>query len=418
MYRTVCRRDNHKKKMSLDSYQLAFVNEPLVRNISLIALAGSGKTTTLTSKVIHEVVSGTLTRESFRCLTFTNVAVAEMVEQGAVKCNQFRMSNVFIGDKKDLAMNISTIDCLAFAIAKAIPQLKFVGTQFKLAITKVLNFCETVSYRPECLNVYDKVKVVFIDEAQDTSHISFKFIKVVFRNAFVVAVGDPHQSIYVDSWSIFAELRGHRMTLPYNYRSTSSIIDSANALLGCPQSVMLPHATTLPGEKLELFSTVGAMVAWLGKLPPKTSILILCATNKLVKNLTKILNDEFTHLDFDATYKDKDIEDEEDVELGGTEQKIRATAFKGKRISEYTPKLSTIHKVKGKTCDAVVLYGFSNNLMWDISRLNKCRPKLWKNLVNVAVTRPRSHLALVHVGSLRDIWSESSALKKQQLIKN
>ena len=404
---------------SLDAHQLAFVNERLDKNISLIALAGSGKTTTLTSKVIHEVVCGTLNRENFRCLTFTNVAVAEMVEQGAIKCNLLRMPNVFIGAKKDPAMNISTIDCLAFAIAKAIPELKFVGEQFKLAITKVLNFCERITYRLECLNKYDNVKVVFIDEAQDTSQNSFKFIKLVFRNAFFVAVGDPHQSIYVDSWSIFAEMRGHLMTLPYNYRSTTSIIDTANALLGCPKSVMLPHATTLPGKKVELFSTADEMVEWIGALPLKTTKLILCATNKAVKSLTELLNEDFAHLDFHATYKDKEIMGVEgDDELGGAEQKVRATAFNRKKISESSPRLSTIHKVKGKTCDAVVLYGFTNNLMWDISRLGKSRPKIWKNLVNVAVTRPRLHLALVHVGAEMDIWSESSALKKQRLIKN
>ena len=85
-------------------------------------------------------------------------------------------------------------------------------------------------------------RVVLLDEYQDTSVIQTRFLAELFRDSAVMAVGDPHQSIYgwrgasADNLYAFSRsFAGEQQTRTYSlmtsWRNDSSILDIANRVL-------------------------------------------------------------------------------------------------------------------------------------------------------------------------------------------
>lgn len=85
-------------------------------------------------------------------------------------------------------------------------------------------------------------RVVLLDEYQDTSVIQTRFLAALFRDGAVMAVGDPHQSIYgwrgasADNLSAFAgsfaaEQPSQAYSLMTSWRNDRSILDVANRVL-------------------------------------------------------------------------------------------------------------------------------------------------------------------------------------------
>ena len=86
-------------------------------------------------------------------------------------------------------------------------------------------------------------RVVLLDEYQDTSVVQTRFLSALFRDAPVMAVGDPHQSIYgwrgasADNLYGFArefarEQTARSYSLMTSWRNDRRILDAANAILG------------------------------------------------------------------------------------------------------------------------------------------------------------------------------------------
>ncbi|WP_404438648.1 ATP-dependent helicase [Microbacterium aerolatum] len=85
-------------------------------------------------------------------------------------------------------------------------------------------------------------RVVLLDEYQDTSVIQTQFLSAVFRDSAVMAVGDPHQSIYgwrgasADNLYAFArtfadQQPSHTYSLMTSWRNDSAILGVANRVL-------------------------------------------------------------------------------------------------------------------------------------------------------------------------------------------
>lgn len=85
-------------------------------------------------------------------------------------------------------------------------------------------------------------RVVLLDEYQDTSVIQTRFLAALFRDATVMAVGDPHQSIYgwrgasADNLYAFgrafaAETEPAVFSLMTSWRNDATILDIANRVL-------------------------------------------------------------------------------------------------------------------------------------------------------------------------------------------
>jgi DNA helicase-2/ATP-dependent DNA helicase PcrA len=94
---------------------------------------------------------------------------------------------------------------------------------------------------PEILELYQKrFQFILIDEYQDTNMAQYRFIKLLSdKHKRIFAVGDPDQSIY--SWrgacidnilNFQLDFPGAKvLTLDQNYRSSSTILEAANALI-------------------------------------------------------------------------------------------------------------------------------------------------------------------------------------------
>lgn len=103
-------------------------------------------------------------------------------------------------------------------------------------------------------------RVVLLDEYQDTSVIQTELLSTIFRDAPVMAVGDPNQSIYgwrgasADNLAVFGaafsrEVESGRYDLSVSWRNDQSILDAANALLAPAQTARMtvPELRARPG---------------------------------------------------------------------------------------------------------------------------------------------------------------------------
>lgn len=91
-------------------------------------------------------------------------------------------------------------------------------------------------------DIREQHRVVLLDEYQDTSVIQTQFLSALFRDSAVMAVGDPHQSIYgwrgasADNLHAFAHTFAHEQTprtysLMTSWRNDTAILDIANRVL-------------------------------------------------------------------------------------------------------------------------------------------------------------------------------------------
>ncbi|HZK60361.1 MAG TPA: UvrD-helicase domain-containing protein, partial [Cryobacterium sp.] len=90
----------------------------------------------------------------------------------------------------------------------------------------------------------DQYRVVLLDEYQDTSVLQTELLRTLFAHHPVMAVGDPHQSIYGWRGASSANLLGFSrdfagvpnsqapsMSLSYTWRNPVAVLDAANALV-------------------------------------------------------------------------------------------------------------------------------------------------------------------------------------------
>ena len=120
--------------------------------------------------------------------------------------------------------------------------------------------------QPQVLAQYqDRFRYIHIDEYQDTNKVQFVFVKLLadrYKNLCVV--GDDDQSIYkfrganisniLDFEKYFSEAKVIR--LEQNYRSTSNVLDAANAVIANNISRKKKHLWTDQGEgsKIDCYS--------------------------------------------------------------------------------------------------------------------------------------------------------------------
>ncbi|MFK4789918.1 UvrD-helicase domain-containing protein [Microbacterium sp. ZW T5_56] len=141
----------------------------------------------------------------------------------------------------------------AWAAGRGLPIIAGLAQDYALAkrAQGVLDFADQVSGALEIIEtspqiaaeLRDQYRVVLLDEYQDTSVLQTRLLSSIFHDHAVMAVGDPHQSIYgwrgasadnLDAFgSAFSQEVAHRTyELMISWRNDVSILASANALLG------------------------------------------------------------------------------------------------------------------------------------------------------------------------------------------
>lgn len=112
----------------------------------------------------------------------------------------------------------------------------------------------------------DRHRIVLLDEVQDTSVGQTRLLSMIFAGAPVMAVGDPHQSIY--GWrgasaaglaSFHSDFRGRgagaglggtTLTLSTSWRNPVTVLDAANAIsapLAAESAIDVPRLQPRPG---------------------------------------------------------------------------------------------------------------------------------------------------------------------------
>ncbi len=236
--------------VTLNDEQARIVRQPPSQNLRILASAGSGKTTTLTTRIAHLLTHCDARPEQIVLLTFTHNAATVM---------KGRLENL-VGPKRILC---GTFHALSQQILRdhspeALNDLYHVD---ELPL-KALDFLAT----PDGKAWTNTLKWIFIDEYQDINDTQYNFIRALHHpGATVTIVGDDAQNIY--SWRgscVDYILNFHKkfpevadFQLSTNYRSSAAIVAVANSIMRyiptLPyKELMCPSPTAEQGARPEV----------------------------------------------------------------------------------------------------------------------------------------------------------------------
>jgi len=250
----------------------------------VIAGPGTGKTKTLTARLVQLLQTGRAQPDSVIALTFTNKAAAEMRDRVAAALGgdiQLPRINTFhalaqqflarenqetlpiIDDatraqivrslKRKHAVKQWTANELGLMISRAKNQLApphdpTIATlvnayNAELAVRDVQDFDDVLlalytALRTEKVAQNLRPSHLLVDEFQDTNELQYAIVKLLAPHGNVAVIGDPLQSIYGfrgASAAVFDQFaRDHpaakRVTLTINYRSAAPVVQLANAV--------------------------------------------------------------------------------------------------------------------------------------------------------------------------------------------
>lgn len=189
------------------------------------------------------------------------------VEQWPVK-----QAQSFINARKDEGLRPSHINTQQYGPMRTLVQI-YQAYEQACQTAGVIDFAEIILRTHELLrdntallaHYQQRFKAILVDEFQDTNTTQYAWIRLLAGDdAFVMAVGDDDQSIYgwrgakVENIQRFSRdfHNTQVIRLEQNYRSTSTILDAANALIANNGSRMGKNLWTegSAGEKIVIFS--------------------------------------------------------------------------------------------------------------------------------------------------------------------
>lgn len=213
------------KQINLTSEQKKVAFEELDKNILVVACPGSGKTTTIITRIKYLLDKG-IPEESIILTTFTRNSANDMRD---------KLFDI-MGYKTNII--VGTID----SISKMYTDPEY--TRLDAANGGEVNISE---YSKRFLNMIQKrptffstFKYLFIDEIQDINEIQFNIIEMFYKNGvYIIGIGDDSQNIYefrgsdikyiLNFQKYFENSKCHMLT--NNFRSTTQICAVANAII-------------------------------------------------------------------------------------------------------------------------------------------------------------------------------------------
>jgi hypothetical protein len=210
--------------VTLNDEQSRIVRQHPHQNLRILASAGSGKTTTLTTRIAHLLTNCNALPREIILLTFTHNAAVVMCQRlealvgvQRILCGTFHaLSQQILRDQHEEALNdLYHVDELPL---------------------KALDFFKT----PKGQTWIAGVRWLFIDEYQDINETQYNFIKALHHaGSTITIVGDDAQNIYswrgscvdyiLDFHTRFTDVADFQLFT--NYRSTASIVAVANSIM-------------------------------------------------------------------------------------------------------------------------------------------------------------------------------------------
>ncbi len=303
-------------KMKLTEEQFNIIEND--GNIVVIAVPGSGKTTTITYK-IQKILLDILDYQGVIAISYTNKASDELKERvskivpdifnsffGTIY--SFYISEIIIPFSKYLFnikddLNVVSVDDIEETInlnnfSDNKEKIKFLVNKLKIGIVILECIPELANY---IFDVSDDCKKylksrythIFIDEYQDCSSYQHEmFKKIVNLGIIGIAVGDPEQSIFKYSGSSpsflieLSELASFQLfNLSINHRSHQSIISYAYKFLSPSKTIEIPNEKRV--YKCIINGDENYLSAYIDKLIPKIITKFDVKENKDIAILTR-----------------------------------------------------------------------------------------------------------------------------------
>jgi len=365
--------DNPKKNGEPTSQQQKVINSPLDQHMSIIACAGSGKTTTLINRIAF-LINNKVHPTSIILTTFTRDAAKDMTKKLEKK----------IG--KDNGVYVGTMDSLGLYFLRQYDALEDGMMNVGEFALHFLSFLRTNDQRKL---FFSSKQYLFVDEFQDINELQFNIINEFYKNnVIIIGVGDDAQNIYTFRGSNVKYIKDFKKIfnaeqyfLTHNFRSTHEIVAVANECIEkahfCIPKKMIPQAG-FSGEKPEVrfffnpddqAEFILNKIYELKKSFPLEEICILCPINQMLYKIEEralICNIPISVIDNKA-------------------ENVGNNGIKKGRVT-----LCTIHKSKGLEWDIVFVIGMNDEIFpaeKDMEKVEEAR-----RLFYVATTRARKLL--------------------------
>ena len=216
---------------SLTMQQINIINDNEYLNnrtaICIISASGSGKSTTLVSKIINMIKVYKCSPENFFITTFTRNAASEL---------QTRLLNDLTKEQVN-EMTIGTFHSIAYKYVQdyVIDEKQIIEDNIEKFLYEYEKLLDDEDYIDNHQHKY-----IFIDEYQDINLIQERIIQKLYKRAkLLITVGDDQQNIYtfrktdikyiLDFTKNYTNAKNYYLT--ENYRSQKNIIDLANIVL-------------------------------------------------------------------------------------------------------------------------------------------------------------------------------------------
>jgi len=352
--------------------QMKVINAPIDKHLSIIACAGSGKTTTLINRIAFLVDKG-VHPTSIILTTFTREASQDMTKKLEKKLG--KENGVYVG----------TMDSLSLYFLR---KFNILGEEMQNVGEYALRFLEFLKDDDQRKIFFSSKNYLFVDEFQDINQLQFNIINEFYQNGiFIIGVGDDAQNIYTFRGSNIKYIidftkyfESEQYYLTNNFRSSQEIVNVANEVIEkahyCIPKKMVPQVG-YNGEKpmVRFFQApddqtdfILAKIYEFKKSFPLDEICILAPINQMLYKIEEkaIQNNLPVNI----------IDNKRDGGMGGIK--------KGKLT------MCTIHKSKGLEWDIVFLIGMNDELFPPEKEVDKIEEA--RRLFYVATTRARKFL--------------------------
>ena len=230
----------------------------------LLAGAGSGKTRTIVEKIRHLISNKIALKSEILAITFTKKATQEMLNRiGEREINISTFHSFCYRELREYHnkdYELITEDELPFSreilldisihknsLKSTRPPLMYRQYQEHLHSQGKIDYDDLELMLLELLNSdadykkknQKKFRYIFVDEFQDTNELQYEILKkIVSPDSYMLAVGDPDQSIYGFRGAnpkiinrYIKEYKAEVLLLDTNYRSNDKIISIANRVI-------------------------------------------------------------------------------------------------------------------------------------------------------------------------------------------
>ena len=372
-----------KKSIKVNNEQYKAITRPLDCNQRIIASAGSGKTTTLTSRIAYLIEQCNVPSDKIVLLSFSRNAATVMKNK---LFDMIGYNNVWAGTFHGLAKSL---------LEKYNPQ----SIQSLYFVDELVHMGEQWMKTENGRKWVGKIRYIFVDEFQDINITQWKMIeRMLHVGARLVVVGDDCQNIYTWRGSdvhFILDLNKKIKNIVddqlfINYRSSDNIIQVANSIIkNIPtlpwKKSMMSHLSKCSIPNVHFFYRMIDETSWIIKQiqkqleeNPKVSIAILSRTN------VDLYRFEEECILRNIPYRIFDIGVEEHIET------------KGNCID-----LVTVHSSKGLEWDNVYIVHMNDDTF--PSKKNIVDIIHERRLFYVAVTRARYELTFSYTNDERNL---------------